>query len=110
MARDVVAAIKDRGLVRDRREQLIRAAMAVFVRKGYHVATVRDIGREAGLTQGTIYNYVRSKGDILYLVCDEVVTAYHDAVRRAMAGTRDPRERLRVALRAVLEVMAERQE
>ena len=85
MAR-VATAIKDAALVRDRRRRLVRAAMAVFVRKGYHRATVRDIGRAGGFTQGTIYNYVRSKADILYLVCDEVVTAYHDAVRRAIEG------------------------
>ncbi len=75
MGRIVAANIKDRELVRDRRRQLVEAALAVFLRKGYHDTTVREIGREAGLTQGTIYNYVRSKGDILYLVCDEVVRA-----------------------------------
>lgn len=110
MGRPVATAIKDRALVRERREQLVAAATAVFVRKGYHLATVRDIGREAGLTQGTIYNYVGSKGDILYLVCDEVVTAYQAAVRDAMQGIADPVARLRAALRAIAEAMAERQE
>lgn len=110
MSRAVATAIKDRALVRERREQLVAAAMAVFVKKGYHLATVRDIGREAGLTQGTIYNYVRSKGDILYLVCDEVVTAYQAAVRDAMHGIDDPVARLRAALRAIAEVMVARQE
>lgn len=103
--RTVLATVKNRTLVRDRREQLIRAAIAVFLRKGYHTATVRDIGREARLTQGTIYNYVRSKGDILYLVCDHLVTAYQDAVRRAVAGIADPSVRLSEALRATVEVM-----
>ena len=110
MSRTVLASIKDRELVRDRRVQLIRAATDVFVRKGYHVATVRDIGREAGFTQGTIYNYVQSKADILYLVCDEVVTAYQAAVHRAIEGIADPAARLSAALRAIVEVMLERQE
>lgn len=110
MGRLVQASIKDRALVRERREQLVAAAMTVFVRKGYHRATVRDIGREAGFTQGTIYNYVRSKGDILYLVCDEVVAAYQAAVRKAMEGIDDPASRLRAALRAIVGVMVDRQE
>ncbi|HXG04685.1 MAG TPA: TetR/AcrR family transcriptional regulator [Candidatus Binatia bacterium] len=105
-----MSAIKDPHLVRDRRRRLVRAAMAVFVRKGYHRATVRDIGREGGFTQGTIYNYVRSKADILYLVCEEVVAAYHEAVRRAIGGIEDPRRRLQAALRAVVEVMQDRQD
>ncbi|MGH7318361.1 MAG: TetR/AcrR family transcriptional regulator [Candidatus Rokuibacteriota bacterium] len=105
MHRLVGANVKDRELVRDRRERLVRAALVVFLRKGYHDATVREIGREAGFTQGTIYNYVRSKSDILYLVCDEVVRAYQDAVAHAVEGIRDPGARLSRALRAVVESM-----
>ncbi len=105
MARAVAANIKDRSLVRGRREQLVKAATAVFLEKGYHDATVRDIGKRAGLTQGTIYNYVRSKSDILYLVCDHVVRAYHEAVARAVDGIADPSSRLFAALRATVEAM-----
>lgn len=110
MARVVGANIKDRGLVRDRRRQLVEAARAVFLRKGYHDTTVRDIGREAGFTQGTIYNYVRSKSDILYLVCDEVVRAYQEAVARAVEGVSDPASRLSGALRAIGEVLHKHQD
>jgi AcrR family transcriptional regulator len=110
MTRVVGANVKDRDLVRDRRRQLVEAARAVFLRKGYHDTTVRDIGREAGFTQGTIYNYVRSKSDILYLVCDEVVRAYQEAVARAVEGVADPASRLSSALRAVGEVLHEHQD
>jgi len=110
MGRVVAANVKDRGLVRDRRQQLVEAARVVFLRKGYHDTTVRDIGRQAGFTQGTIYNYVRSKSDILYLVCDELVRAYQDAVARAVEGVTDPALRLSSAVRAVVEVLYEHQD
>lgn len=110
MGRTVAANIKDRELVRDRRRQLVEAALAVFLRRGYHDTTVREIGREAGFTQGTIYNYVRSKGDILYLVCDEVVRAYQDAVARAVEGVTDPGSRLSGAVRAVAEELYHHQD
>jgi AcrR family transcriptional regulator len=110
MGRTVAANIKDRALVRDRRRQLVEAALAVFLRKGYHDTTVREIGREAGFTQGTLYNYVRSKGDILYLVCDEVVRAYQGAVARAVEGVSDPGSRLSRAVRAVAEELYEHQD
>lgn len=105
MNRAIAANIKDPVLVRDRRDRLVRAAIRVFLRKGYYAATVRDIGREARLTQGTIYNYVRSKGDILHLVCDQLVARYQDAVRRAIGGIGDPSVQLGAALRAIIEVM-----
>ena len=46
--RSVGTNTKDPDLIRDRREQLIRAALAVFQEKGFHATTVRDIGRVAG--------------------------------------------------------------
>jgi AcrR family transcriptional regulator len=110
MARVVSANVKDRELVRDRRRQLVEGALAVFLRKGYHDTTVRDIGREAGFTQGTIYNYVRSKSDILYLVCDEVLRDYQEAVNRAVEGISDPATRLSSAVRAVVEELYHHQD
>jgi AcrR family transcriptional regulator len=106
-ARSVGANTKDPELIRDRREQLVRAALEVFQEKGFHTTTVRDIGRAAGLTQGTIYNYVRSKEDILFLVCDRVVAEYISSMEEAAAATGDPIVRLREALRGVARVMIE---
>src|SRR5271168_2346801 len=108
-ARSVGTNTKDPELIRDLREQLIRAALEVFQEKGFHATTVRDIGRAAHLTQGTIYNYVRSKEDILFLVCDRVVTEYQDSVRRALSGNGNATERLAEALRGIVKVMIERQ-
>src|ERR1700684_4125739 len=103
--RSVGTNTKDPDLIRDRREQLIRAALEVFQEKGFHATTVRDIGRAAGLTQGTIYNYVRSKEDILFLVCDRVVTEYLDRVREAIVNEGDPRARLNAAVKGIVRVM-----
>ncbi|HWX35871.1 MAG TPA: TetR/AcrR family transcriptional regulator [Steroidobacteraceae bacterium] len=105
--RPVGTNTKDPELIRDRREQLIRAALEVFQEKGFHATTVRDIGRAAGLTQGTIYNYVRSKEDILFLVCDRVIAEYISSMEAAAAATGDPGARLREALRRVTRVMIE---
>jgi AcrR family transcriptional regulator len=105
--RSIGTNTKDPERIRDRRDQLIRAALEVFQEKGFHAATVRDIGRAAGLTQGTIYNYVRSKEDILFLVCDRVVAEYISSMERAVAATGDPAARLREALRGVTRVMIE---
>ena len=103
--RRIKTATKNPDLVRERREVLINAAIAVFVEKGFHNATVRDIGRAADMTQGTIYNYVSSKDDILYLVCDRIVAEYNDQTRKALKLARDPVGRVRAAVRAISEVM-----
>ncbi len=109
-ARQIKTPTKDPSLVRERRELLVSAAIRVFIEKGFHNATVRDIGREAGMTQGTIYNYVRSKDDILYLVCDRIVAEYQEQARKALDTTNDPISRIRSSVRAVCEVMYRHQQ
>lgn len=109
-SRAVKAAVKDRPLVRERRDRLIAAAVEVFKAKGFHATTVRDIGRKAGMTQGTIYNYVTSKDDVLYLVCDRLVTEYQDETRKALETAVDPVQRMRSAARAVAEVIYKHQD
>ena len=103
--RAVKVATKDQALLRERREHLIAAAIEVFLKKGFHDATVRDIGRAASMTQGSIYNYVRTKDDILFLVCDRIVSEYQEEARRAIESSPDPASRIRSAVRAVTEVM-----
>jgi len=103
--RRIKTATKNPARVRERRERLIDAAIRVFMEKGFHNATVRDIGRAASMTQGTIYNYVSSKDDILYLVCDRIVAEYNDQARKALDTTHDPVGRVRSAVRAISEVM-----
>jgi AcrR family transcriptional regulator len=105
----VHASVKSQRKVHDRRAALVGAAKKIFMKKGFHAATVREIGEAAGLTQGTIYNYVRSKDDILYLVCDEAITAYQDAVREALQGVERHR-RLQTMLPVLIEVVHQHQD
>jgi AcrR family transcriptional regulator len=104
-SRRIKTATKNPDRVRERRESLINAAIAVFIEKGFHNATVRDIGRAANMTQGTIYNYVSSKDDILYMVCDRIVAEYNEQARRALDTSHDPVRRVRSAVRAISQVM-----
>ncbi len=102
--------MKHQPLVEERRDQLITAAVQVFKQKGFHEATIRDIGRAAGMTQGTIYNYVTSKEDILYLVCDRLVSQYQDETRRALEATESSTQRIHAVARAVAEVIYDHQD
>jgi AcrR family transcriptional regulator len=49
----------------ERRGQILRAALEVFSRRGFHGATIREIAAQAGLAEGTIYLYFPSKQDVL---------------------------------------------
>lgn len=56
---------------REKRERLLRAARDLFVRKGFEATTAREICRRAGVGTGTLFLYVKSKRDLLFLVFRE---------------------------------------
>jgi AcrR family transcriptional regulator len=53
------------------RRELLGAALAVFVEKGYPAATISDIVGAAGVTQGTFYLYFKNKADIFSAILQE---------------------------------------
>jgi TetR/AcrR family transcriptional regulator, cholesterol catabolism regulator len=78
---DVPTQVKDPDLVERRRRQIVDAAVRLFVENGFHKTTTRQIAQAAGFSIGTLYEYVASKEDVLYLVCD----AIHAEVERGVA-------------------------
>ncbi len=48
-----------------RRREILEAAAQVFAREGYEGATVTQIAQAAGLSEGSLYNYFRSKEELL---------------------------------------------
>jgi AcrR family transcriptional regulator len=59
-----LTAAAKRALTEERRRQILEAAIRVFAEKGY-AATIRDVARAARVAEGTIYNYFKSKEDLL---------------------------------------------
>jgi AcrR family transcriptional regulator len=110
LSRNVQTNIKNPQRVKEQRSKIIKAAIRIIVENGFHETSVRKIGEAAGMTQGTLYNYIRSKGDILYLVCDEVVTAYLDAVVKEIERTPKGESRIEAAIRALVEEIYQQQE
>ncbi len=69
---EVKSSVKDEGLIEKRREQMIKGAVKLFKEKGFHRATTREIAKAAGFSIGTLYEYIGTKEDVLYLVCDNI--------------------------------------
>jgi len=96
---------KSEELVKERRRQIFEASASVFASKGYHSATVSEIAREAGLGKGTIYEYVRSKKELLFLVIEEGHNMVFEQLDRIIDSGIDPEKKWREALRAQLGVL-----
>jgi len=68
----VQSSIKDTTLVAKRRAQIIQSAIYLFKQKGFHRTTTREIAEQAGFSIGTLYEYVRTKEDVLFLVYEAI--------------------------------------
>lgn len=68
----VFSSIKDTTLVEKRRDQIIQSAITLFKQKGFHRTTTREIAKEAGFSIGTLYEYIRTKEDVLLLVYESI--------------------------------------
>jgi len=66
-----------------RRTQILDAATRVFAAKGFNRATIRDVARDAGVADGTIYNYFANKTDLLFGLLDRL----NDTERRPASLT-----------------------
>jgi len=59
--------------LRDRREQIVSAARALFAVRGYAAASMADIIEASGLATGTFYRYFESKEAVWQAVCQETL-------------------------------------
>ena len=79
-----------------KRARILEAAIAVFAEKGFNTARVSDIAKEAGVADGTIYLYFKSKEDLLLQIFEEKMDELKAGLMAAMDGVDDPLERIRV--------------
>jgi AcrR family transcriptional regulator len=96
--KEIKTKIKDSRRVDLRRNQIVKGAIKVFTIKGFYNSTVREIADAAGMTEGTLYNYIRCKEDIIYIVYDYTTRILQEDLTKAIADIEDPVKRLNVAL------------
>lgn len=58
---------------KETQEKILRVALELFSSRGFHRTTTRQISKKAGVAEGTLFNYFRSKEDLaLYFFEQEV--------------------------------------
>jgi AcrR family transcriptional regulator len=92
--------------VATRRNELIRQAARLFAEKGYHGTSIGDLAEAMGVQKGSLYAHIRSKEDLLWEVAHDGAAAFHAALDE-IADELPATEKIRLALRAHLRVVAE---
>jgi AcrR family transcriptional regulator len=100
----VSSRIKNPELVRKKHLLIAKKASKLFIKKGYHQTTMREISKATGMALGNLYDYISKKEDVLCLTFD----VYHQYVQERLdeeqaVKTDDPKELLRSFIRNSLQ-------
>jgi TetR/AcrR family fatty acid metabolism transcriptional regulator len=88
----------------DKKAVILKAAIKVFARCGFARARTAAIAREARVAEGTIYNYFKSKDDLILTIFEQTWLDLLQTLRAKLDPMGDPVQKLAVVLMTVLDL------
>jgi len=79
----------------EKKRKIIDAAIKIFARNGYFNSRVSEIAKEAGVADGTIYIYFKSKEELLSAIFDEALNVFVEESKKMLEEITDPIEKLK---------------
>ncbi|MDD5435908.1 MAG: TetR/AcrR family transcriptional regulator [Nitrospira sp.] len=102
-------------LKKNRREEILTAAITIFSQKGYHDTTIADLIEKAGIARGTFYLYFENKRQIFDSILDNLLLEIDRCIRTIQIGEKDsektnPLDQLRANLTRLFTLFIENPE
>jgi AcrR family transcriptional regulator len=91
------------------REDLIRAARAVFAKGGFEHARIEDIAAKAGKTRGAFYANFEDKEDVFFAIFEEDLLRDQERVRPRLTAAATTEERIDAVTDDLLTLLRDRQ-
>jgi len=92
--------------MKDERLEVIRSvAVNLFAHKGIAATKISDIARDAGMSQGLLYHYYKSKNEIFIEIIDTAFKRLITASENLCKMDMEPEKKLKFALEKILEGM-----
>jgi TetR/AcrR family fatty acid metabolism transcriptional regulator len=76
------------------RQRIVDATFAIAAEKGFEQATTAEIARQAGVSEGSIYNYFRTKDDLLIHMVGEYAGSFLEELSGEVAAQKEPAQKL----------------
>lgn len=86
----------------NKKTRILKSAVKVFARKGFHETKVAEIARAAGVADGTIYLYFKNKDDLLISLFEDQMDRLNEQLRSDLNGLPDTALRVRHVVRCQL--------
>jgi AcrR family transcriptional regulator len=74
--------------------EVLKAAAALFARRGFHDASLRELARSTGRSLSGLYHYFSGKEELLYQIQHHCYTDLLANVRTSLERARDSREKV----------------
>lgn len=75
-------------------QRILDAAVEVIAERGYFKSPVSEIAKRAGVADGTVYLYFKSKDDVLRTAIDRRFDRFYQQIADAFVTIEGPREQL----------------
>ena len=82
----------------DKRDRILKAAVKVFARNGFHATRVSEVAKAAGVADGTIYLYFKSKEELLFSLFEDRIEQAPRVHARQLPKQPSARDRLRAVI------------
>jgi TetR/AcrR family transcriptional regulator, fatty acid metabolism regulator protein len=87
----------------DKYQRILDAAVEVIAERGYFNSPVSAIAKRAGVADGTVYLYFKSKDDVLRTAIDTTFDRFHKQVEEEFKTLKGPRQQLEYIAQVHLE-------
>jgi len=77
------------------RVNIMQTALELFARKGYFNTSIQQIAKEANISKGLLYNYFKSKEELLRQIIFEAVAVGEKIVEKELNSDHDPKQQLK---------------
>jgi AcrR family transcriptional regulator len=89
----------------NRRHEIFHKVVHVFTKKGFHETSMREIAEAAGVGKSTLYDYFKTKDEILLYFFEDQFNDLTEAARKIVLQTLSADERLRQVMSSHMEFL-----
>lgn len=100
----IPTTIKNPERVAYRRTELIEVATGMFLERGFHNTSIRDIVRACSFNVASLYMYVSSKEDILYLVAQDLMKNIAQRLSETKLDPTSPKRSLEIGFSSYCQI------
>jgi AcrR family transcriptional regulator len=91
----------------NRRQLILDEAAKLFKQKGFGGTSMRDLAREVGMEAASMYNHIKSKDEILDLICTRIAETYISQLAEIQATEASYADKIKALIRLHIRLMIE---